>query len=192
MASRSRFPLVRVPFRLIGHRAGAHPQTRIGLPTHGKHCGRPQASGSAAERSWPAPCAVEKATPLLREVIEVPENDIVFDNPEYASLNMDSIAKAMPFDGRWIGADGRRLLRPPAKAIALVERVLLQNREVETRGLRRAAIRALAHWQWERDLPLRIVYDRLVLLKQKRPDDRLYQETLHAFIEDFVEKHKGP
>jgi len=125
-----------------------------------------------------------KATRLYWDVIEVPEDEIVFDDPETANLNLDKIAIAKARVGRQIDAKGRFLTEPTEEMNMDHRKQLLSRRRESTQPLRLAAIRALGYKQ---GVPgdRQKTRQRLLELKQRRPDDKLYQETLNAILRDF-------
>jgi protocatechuate 3,4-dioxygenase beta subunit len=125
-----------------------------------------------------------KATRLYWDVIEVPEDEIVFDDPETANLNLDKIAIAKARVGRQIDAKGRFLTEPTEEMNMDHREVLLSRRRESTRALRLAAIRALGYKQ---GVPgdRQKTRERLLELKQRRPDDKLYQETLDTILRGF-------
>ncbi|UCG49949.1 MAG: hypothetical protein JSU94_09220, partial [Phycisphaerales bacterium] len=133
---------------------------------------------------------VHKATDLCRQVIEIPENDIVFDDAELAHLNLDNIAGAKAPVGRRVDATGRLLKEPTEQMNQEYRQHLLEQRQQAIDNLRRAAVRALANMQHIPGFPPEVKLKRLLSLKQERPDDRLYQETLDAAIKRFVESHR--
>ena len=127
----------------------------------------------------------EKATRLYWEVIEVPEDEIVFDDPEMSNLNMDKIAVAKhPGGGRRIRADGTFITEPTEEMNNDYRKMLLEGRKESVCALRRAAIRALAYKQ---GVPgdRQKTRERLLELKQRRPGDQVYQETLNAILRNF-------
>jgi hypothetical protein len=131
---------------------------------------------------------VPQAEALYRGVIEVPEKEIVFDDPRQAEFNLDRIAVAKAPLGRQVDGLGR-LIAEPTEEMNLVHREgLLQARAEQIALLRRAAIRALAYKQAEVGFPA-VTLARLRHLKQERPDDGLYQQTLQGCIEDFIQNH---
>jgi hypothetical protein len=125
-----------------------------------------------------------KATRLYWDVIEVPEDEIVFDDPKKANLNLDKIAVAKSSVGRQLDAKGRFLTEPTEEMNMEYREVLLSRRRESTQLLRLAAIRALAYKQGVRG-DTQKTRQRLLELKQRRPDDKLYQETLDAILRGF-------
>jgi hypothetical protein len=132
---------------------------------------------------------VQKATDLCWQVIGVPKEEIVFDNPEYDGFNMDSILSAKA-PGRFISSDGKPM-EPPESANERHREFLLRQREEQTDRLRLAAIRSLAYKQQIPAFPVEVAIERLLQFKQERPDDQLYQDTLSGIIEDFREEHQS-
>ena len=122
-----------------------------------------------------------KAARLYWDVIEVPEDEIVFDDPKKANLNLDKIAVAKSSVGRQLDAKGRLLTEPTEEMNMEYREVLLSRRRESTQPLRLAAIRALAYKQGVRG-DTQKTRQRLLELKQRRPDDKLYQETLDAIL----------
>ena len=133
---------------------------------------------------------VQKATDLCWEIIEVPEQEIVFDEQRQSKFNLDRIAKAEAPIGRRLDSNGHLLTKPTEEMNEKFRQVLLKKRETEFQRIRRSAIRAMTRKQHIPGFPLEVKYKRLLVLKQKRPDDQLYQETLEAMIQKFVERHK--
>ena len=125
-----------------------------------------------------------KAARLYWDVIEVPEDEIVFDDPKKANLNLDKIAVAKSSVGRQLDAKGRLLTEPTEEMNMEYREVLLSRRRESTRALRLAAIRALAYKQGVRG-DTQKTRQRLLELKQRRPDDELYQETINAIMRDL-------
>jgi tetratricopeptide (TPR) repeat protein len=131
----------------------------------------------------------QKASELCMEIIEVPEDEIIFDEPRLSYLNMDRILKAEAPIGRVAGFD------PNSEILAkLIEernkgyrKTLLIQRESEINSLRTAAMRSLTYKQYVPGFPHEAYLKRLEILKQQRPDDKLYQESLDAKIKDVSE-----
>jgi tetratricopeptide (TPR) repeat protein len=134
---------------------------------------------------------VQKASELCRELIEVAQEQIVFDDPQHAYLNLDNIAKAKGPLTRIVDVNGQLLKEPTEEMNERYRQELLQRRKQFTDRLRRAAIYALANKQHIPGFPLEVKLNRLLQFKQERPDDQLYQETLTAIIEDFKKEYQS-
>lgn len=128
----------------------------------------------------------EKATKLWWEVLNVPEEEIVFDNPRHEYLNLDAIAIAK---GR---VTIRGLPEDEEKKQTLIEESqhsadldyrekLLQDRQNQIKSLRRAAIEQLTYDLVEPEVRRR-THQRLVYLQQQRTDDSFYQETIDELL----------
>lgn len=134
---------------------------------------------------------VEQATRFCRQVIDIQQDQVVFDDPEFAYLNLDNIAKAVAPVGRRTDKNGQLLKKPTEQMNQQYRRQLLEQRQEVVDRLCRAAILAMADKQHVPGFPAEIKLKRLISLKQDRPADKLYQETLEACIEDFIESHRG-
>ena len=123
---------------------------------------------------------LKRASELYWSVIEVPEEQIVFDDPKLRRYNIDEIEKdEAPINKRGIVGELPKAIAD--KINARHREGLKQERAHYTTRIRRAAIKALAYKQGERGMP-GVTRQRLVALKGKRPDDQQYQETLSALI----------
>ncbi len=126
--------------------------------------------------------SVEKAMYLYWEVINVPEEQVIFDEP-LANLNLENIAKAKA-KGRFAGSEGR-LMEPPESANIKHRQWLLKQRKSFIDGIRRSAIWAITNKLGDKRLgPPGKELDRLLELKRKRPDDKYFQEILDGVIRD--------
>ncbi|MHC4647130.1 MAG: M56 family metallopeptidase, partial [Planctomycetota bacterium] len=127
---------------------------------------------------------VEKAMDLYWEVINVPEEQVVFDEPRSAYLNLENIAKAKA-KGRFVGfvgSDGK-LMEPPESANRIYRQRLLKQRKSFIDGIRRSAIWAITNKLGDKRLgPPGKKLDRLLELKRKRPDDKYFQQILDGVI----------
>ena len=136
----------------------------------------------------------EKATTLWWEVVNVPEKEIVFDDPRHAHLNLDAIAKAR--GNVRIGG----LPEDEVQRQAMIESVhlevdrkhrerLREERRNVAESLRVAAMRQLTYDFAERGVSRRRTRQRLLFLKRQRRDDRFYQETIDKILRDFDRDH---
>jgi hypothetical protein len=123
------------------------------------------------------PALTSKMTALYEEVLDVPEDDIVFNTEFEKRLNLDQINNAQ--------APGMRQARPPAAQLQANQNHrarLLQERKEAIDSLRLAAARALVNKQAvPRSLPL--TRANLVTLKNKRPDDPVYQSAVDEALQ---------
>ncbi|MBN1975147.1 MAG: hypothetical protein JW787_16005 [Sedimentisphaerales bacterium] len=131
----------------------------------------------------------EKAASLWWEVVNVPEEKIVFDLPGHLHLNLDVIAKARA------NVKIAGLPDDEAQRQAMIERIhqtvdlkhrerLLEERQSVIESLRIAAIRQLTYDLVEPERRMR-TRDRLMFLKQQRLDDSFYQKTIDDILQDF-------
>jgi hypothetical protein len=120
---------------------------------------------------------LKKASDLCWQVINIPEKDIIFDNQTEERLNLENIKIAQAPGG----PPGVR--RPEAINQLYRQRLLEQRQEVVNRN-RIVAIQTLIRTQYIRGSTYEEYLERLRLLKQKRPDDKLYQETIEAKIQE--------
>ncbi len=132
----------------------------------------------------------QKASVLCMEVINVPEKDIIFDNPQNVALNFDNMSKKVD---DFIDKKFPPLLVPAPEADKMRERIrqerlqmAMKSRQGEIDRYRLAAIRSLITKQSGTG-PRDTYIERLRALKQKRPDDKLYQETIDAKIQELIE-----
>jgi hypothetical protein len=135
------------------------------------------------------PALTSKMTALYEEVLDVPEDDIVFNTEFEKRLNLDQINNAQ--------ALGMRQARPPAAQLQANQNHrtrLLQERKEAIDSLRLAAARALVNKQAvPRSLDL--TRANLVALKNKRPDDPVYQSAVDEAlqkIDDALTQRKAP
>ncbi|MBN2590109.1 MAG: hypothetical protein JXA96_09615 [Sedimentisphaerales bacterium] len=128
----------------------------------------------------------EKATTLWWEVLNVPEEEIVFDNPRHEYLNLDAIAKAkgrITIRGLPEDEEKRQTLIEEAQHSVDLEyrEKLLRDRQSNINSLRRAAIEQLTYDLVEPEIRRR-TRQRLAYLQQQRPDDSFYLETIDNLI----------
>lgn len=127
-----------------------------------------------------ARAGVNRASALYWSVIEVPEGQILFDDPEYLRYNPDQIEKAQaPMSKRTPIEDVPKTIVDQFNARYREE--LKQERAHYTTRIRRAAVKALAYKQAEPGFP-GVTRQRLLALQGLRPDDKQYQEALSAVI----------
>jgi hypothetical protein len=121
---------------------------------------------------------LKKASDLCLQVINVPEKDIIFDNESEVRFNLENINIAQAPGGR----PGTQ--RSETTNQKYRQRLLEQRQKVINEN-RLVAIQSLIRKQYVPGFPQEVFLERLKLLKQERPDDKLYQETLEAKIQDY-------
>ncbi|HIJ65350.1 MAG TPA: hypothetical protein HPP77_05295 [Candidatus Hydrogenedentes bacterium] len=126
-----------------------------------------------------------KAEELYWSAIDVAEENIVFDDPDFTHLNVESIARASAPVGRRLAEDGSLMVAPTEEMNAKHRQGLLALRKGWTEALRRSAVRALAFKKYDPELP-DISIARLTALKKQRIDDALFQNALDSLIEDLA------
>ena len=122
---------------------------------------------------------LKKASDLCLQVINIPERDIIFDNQTEVRFNFENINIAQAPGGK----PGTQ--RPETLNLMYRKRLLEQRQEVVNR-YRLAAIQSFIRKQHLPDMSPEAYLERLKTLKQERPDDKLYQETFEAKIQDIT------
>jgi hypothetical protein len=120
-----------------------------------------------------------KMRSLYEEVLDVPEDEIVFNTESTKRLNLDEIRKA-----RIPGMEEANPLmeQSMAQANANYRAGLMRERKAEIDALRLSAARGLANKQ-EVPLSPSVSRSNLVGLKNSRPDDAVYQLALDEAIQ---------
>jgi hypothetical protein len=115
----------------------------------------------------------QKASALCWEVINIPENDIIFDSQLEQGLSLEKIKNAH--------APGSRA--GPQATQKWRQHLLEQRQEVVNR-YRLTAIRSLITKQNISGFPREVYLERLISLKKERLDDQLYQQMLDNKIQE--------
>lgn len=130
---------------------------------------------------------VPKAEALYWEIVSVPVQDVVFDDPDFEEYNVAEIERSLAPPGTRFSFDSHGVVQQaPTEEMNLRHREeLYRKRSTHVDALRKAAVRALANARTDSKAPERTLYQ-LNDLKAQRPDDELYQETVDGAIQLFL------